>query len=576
MTSINSSSGSALPYDYNAVGTAPVNDSSYSTAYEEPSYYSDGSTSYDGEAATVDESDPSLSYAAAASHASNAPIAARIATIDQLASTGIFSDEELAQIEQAGFTPEELGELYAAATEDANETTTSTASTATIDDIASLGLLSDDDLAQVEQAGYTPEQLGDLYQSMIEYVNSDEFEQDQADAQQQDASDVATVAATAASTGIAAASQPGWNDDWNDKFTKRFKELDLDSQTSMMQLSLLRASGATEAQLQQAFDATSTPEGQLALAQADKEVRAEKPDNAVEILKNSLVGAAIVGGAYKLGKSSKNVEHMLQRAAQNGKLDSATRTSARNLLKQFKAGTLATGSEGAIEAAGVLRKSTRTNWAAVHPVDRIRANAAARNLTGGIGKITRGQAMQYGLGMRWMDGTDDIVAAQNARKAAATGAEKLAGAAKGGGASASTTAKAVGTASGAVEGEAVAASRTLGKLGGAAKVLGPIGIAIGAVAGGFQVKAAMDAEGGFGKESAKATGNAVGGLVGASAGAAILGGLLAPTVVGAPIGAFVGGMIGGAIGSWVGENAGGALFDMFNGGGAAQPAPATT
>lgn len=101
-------------------------------------------------------------------------------------------------------------------------------------------------------------------------------------------------------------------------------------------------------------------------------------------------------------------------------------------------------------------------------------------------------------------------------------------------------------------------SKAVTKLAKVSRVLGPIGIAIGVVAGAHAIYSASPEE--RPKVAAEETGSFIGGMVGSAAGTAVAAAFIASNPVGWAIGLAI---VGGIIGSWIGGKIGGSVYESI-------------
>jgi hypothetical protein len=309
--------------------------------------------------------------------------------------------------------------------------------------------------------------------------------------------------------------EPAWNDEWADRFRDLMKDQGVSSKTRMMLVQNLAQLGLGEQDLQAALEYYATaPEGKAELAAIDEQVRASGGQSALPMLAMGGLALAGAGVTTAMAMSGANTARQLARAAAGG-ADDAVRTVAGRAFDQFSKGALKVGSSLADDAAKALRAEAAATSRLLHPIRKAATNAAARSLTAAA-KLPAAEVAKYGLWMRTGDAVAD-------------------------------------------------AARGAGMLSKAGKVLGPVGIAASAALGIWGIKQTVDAEGGFGEESAKMTGNVAGGLgggiAGAAAGAAL--GSVVP-VIGTGVGAVVGGLVGGLGGGAIGEKLGGFVHGLFD------------
>lgn len=407
---------------------------------------------------------------------------------------------------------------------------------------------------EIEQLQLSDLEMGQLYDAALRYMQSPEFAQEQSAAMydQQAAEHAAALEAQGQASQMqqtggeqTAPVASAWNDDWKNQFREALKEQGLTSATRTLVLQNLGQAGLGEAELAQAFAYyTSDPAGIAELKQLDQQVREAKKTQAEQSNKmaSGILGLALGGAAITshLSASQGNLSRVLTRLASSRKVTDATRATAQSALSSLNTGALNAGSSGADDVVRMLRADAKATSRLWHPLRKVSTNSAARYLTPAT-KLSRAEALKIGLGMQ---SADDVSRA---------------------------AAKVVGGGAGVADDAArIAASsvddvaRGAGMLSKGSKILGPVGIAIGALAGAWTIKQTMDSEGEFGEESAKVAGNVGGGLAGgvagAAAGAAI--GSVVP-VLGTGVGAVVGGIVGGFGGGWLGEKAGGLLHGLF-------------
>lgn len=410
---------------------------------------------------------------------------------------------------------------------------------ATIQDFVDLGLFTEDELIGLHRANLPPHELGALYHEALTFMQSPEFRQQQA----QLAGAQVPVDAAAGPGDAPAAAEAGtssaWSRAWRDTFEDAFKEQGLDPRTRMGVIGQLRQMELGEADLQAALEHyTKSPAGLAELEAADEQVRAGRRMQDLAMFATAGAAIALGAGTTALARSQGNLVRALGRVAE-GQGDDAARAAQRALDAIRSSGTMTAAMKA--EAAAALRGAANSTNVLAHPLRRASLNAGARHLTPAA-RLPLRDAMQYGLWMRRGD--------------SAAGA--LRGAAAGGGA-VDDVARA---GAGAVDDVA----RGAGMFSRASKALGPAGLALGAGLGVWGIRKTMEAEGGFGEESARMTGNVVGGLAGgvggAAAGAAI--GTAVLPVIGTGIGAIVGGIAGGIGFGKVGEEVGGFLKGLFD------------
>lgn len=450
---------------------------------------------------------------------------------------------------------------------------TGTTPSATLQDFQALGIFTDDEIVQLHAMNLAPAEMGALYDEAVAFMQSGEFAQMQQEQQLQQQvmptqprlqaqaqpqpqlqpiEPAATEPAPAAPADAAAATSttPAWNDSWTKKFQSALKDQGLDSQTRMMVVAQLKSMPLGEAELQQAFEYyTKSPEGLAELKAADEQVRSGSATQNKLFLGAGALALAGVAGTTALAKSSGNLATTLGRVATSAK-DPAIRATAGRMVDTIKAGGKLTAQASA-QARSLLASEAQATSRLMHPVSKLKLNAAARHLTPAA-KLAPKEIAKYGLWMKSGDAATDAVKGAASATKAATSAGGAAG-------------KVAAAGAGKAAAGAAQAAKGAGLLSKAGKFLGPAGLVLSAGMGVWGVKQTMKAEGGFGEESAKMTGNVAGGLAGgvagAAAGAAI--GSVVP-VIGTGIGAVVGGLIGGFGGGAVGESIGGFIHGLFD------------
>ena len=449
------------------------------------------------------------------------------------------------------------------------------APTATLDDFAALGIFSDDELAYLESMQLAPEELGSLYDEALVYMQSPGFERWQQSQHDQQVADRTSEQATAPvepSPQETDAAAPAWNDTWNDRFQEALADEGFDSKTRMFVTSQLRSLDLGEGDLQQAFDYyTGTEQGIAELREVDEQVRAGNAKQAQYLLVTGVMAVGAVAATAALAGSKGNLTRVLTRTAASS-ADDAARAVASRALDASSAGTLTRGTALADEAAAILRSEASATNRLLHPFRKAATNAAARHLTESA-RLAPKDILKYGVWMKTGDAVTDAAKAATAVAGSADDAARAASVVAGGADDVARVA-----ASGADDVARIAASGAddvaraagqaasgAGLLSKAGRALGPIGLVAAAGLGAWSISRTVEAEGGFGEESAKQTGNVAGGLAGgvagAAAGAAI--GSVVP-VVGTGIGAVVGGLVGGLGGGFVGEHVGGFLHGLFD------------
>jgi hypothetical protein len=465
------------------------------------------------------------------------------ATIADIAATGVFTESELETLASYGYSPQQLGAIHETAVNSlyGTQQVEPVAVPATIQQIADLGVYTQDELQQLHAASFSPQELGEVYDATIAYMQSPEYAQMQVQEQAQEQAPLASPEAVGEAAAVPTG-EPAWNKEWKQRFESAFKEQGLDSKTRMMVISSLRQMGLGEADLQQAFEYYTTNEAGLAELQgANDQVRAGVAMQNKMML--AFGGLALAGGVATTGlaASKANLARALERVATSS-ADDAARASAQRALDAIRSSTGLTTAMKA-DAASALRSGARETSRILHPIRTASMNAAARHLTPAA-KLSGADVARYGLWMKSGDATADAAAgAASATRAVAGSVDDVAAAAGG----------------------AASAARGASMLSKAGKVLGPLGIIASAGFGIWGISKTMEAEGGFGEESAKMTGNVAGGIAGgvagAAAGAAI--GSVVP-VIGTGVGAIVGGIVGGIGLGKIGESVGGMLHGLFD------------
>jgi hypothetical protein len=545
MSSISPNSGASLPYD--VVASGQVQDA------------------YDPYAAANDP------HAAAYEGMSDAPVGMAPMTVYEASAASYAHDAAADTAAQYGAAVSDVAGMQPAL---------AAAPTATVEDFAKLGIFTNQELSQLAEMRLPPHELGILLQEAIAYMQSPEFAQQQSEAARQQQASGGQVASDPVAggqvasdpvTGDPVAEQQaapmrtdlpagGWSSEWADAFRAAMKEQGIGSNTRMMVVAHLATLGLGEQDLHAAFEYYTSNEAGLAELKAiDEQVRSGETTQRNLMLGIGGVVLAAGAGTTALARSTSNLSRVLTRTAASG-ADDAARVAGR-ALAALDGGTLTRGTALADDAARMLRAEAAATSRLLHPVRRMTTSAAARHLTASQ-QLSRGDIVRYGLWMKQGDG-----AAQAARTAAsgaddvARGASSVSRAVAGGGDDIARVA------AGGLDDAARSAAqvgRTAGMFSKGARFLGPVGIIASAGLGAWSISKTMDAEGGFGEESAKLTGNVAGGLAGgiagAAAGAAI--GSVVP-VIGTGIGAVVGGLVGGLGGGALGEGLGGMLHGIF-------------
>jgi hypothetical protein len=609
-------SGSLSPYaaaidpNVGAVGSAPAND-----AYVAAGMSSAGApTGYDPCAAPYEEGLPDAAYTAAVTGAdpgvaasadpgmaasSTAPattdgvhtgLPANIADFQQL---GVLSEQELQQLDASGYSPDMMGRLYDEVVYDLQNQQAQAQAQAQVQSQAPAPTVSSQVPTSPAQPSTTAAQ---------DPTSAVEAQLAAQQAQQQQQQQQLQAQSQGQGEQLAAGGPPGWNAKWQHRFADAFTKQGLQPETVKLLVGQLQGLGLPPDQLQQAFDYyTKSPQGKAELRQADVQVKAGKKLQAkISFAQNAgMIGLSAAGlyGTTKLARSQGNLVRALTRTAMTGSPeDSLAAQRMLSSMKNVKANTalekithagkaVSPGELGSLskdvirsEARSAIANNVAKTNRAVHPLRKMALNGAVRNLTP-TSRMGMKEALKYGVGMF-------PTAQEEAAKAAAKGggAQALKGADYVPKHAANVTRTASGAvledaskiaskasvgkhaaeiakgASGAAEAaEGARAASTVARTGGAfSKALGPIGLVAAAGFGIYGIKKSYDAEGGFGHETKKMTGNVAGGLAGGVAGAAA-GAAIGSAFfgVGAVPGAIVGGIIGSVGGGWVGEHLGG-------------------
>ena len=487
---------------------------------------------------------------------------------------------------------------YGSAVAGMQPATTQALPDATLADFAQLGIFTEQELGQLAQMNMPAQEMNALFDEAVKFMQSPEFAQLQAQ-QQAIPTGEASVAggepqwndqwekyytpgvqspaespaatdpnvADVANGTAAPSGPPAWNGEWAVKFRDVMDEQGLDSKTQLMVIASLRQAPLGEAELTQALEYYSTtPEGKAELQAANEQVKAGAAMQDKMLLTFGAGALGIGGVAGAIGASKGNLVKALEHTVTAGGDRGA---AAARALDEIKAGRPLTTAMRA-EIAATLRGEAGATSRLRSPITKMSLNGGARHVTPGT-PLSFKDAMKYGLWMKSGDGVADAAAGAatagrtaeavkaggiGSKVAAATGAGDDVTRAVAG--SVDEVSKAAGGAAQAAKGASM-----LGKVG---KVLGPVGLALSAGVGIWGISKTVEAEGGFGKESAKMTGNVAGGLAGGVAGAAggaAIGSLILP-VVGTGIGAVVGG-IAGSIGlGKIGESVGGFIHGLFD------------
>ncbi|MCW2922379.1 MAG: hypothetical protein JWL76_2253 [Thermoleophilia bacterium] len=449
---------------------------------------------------------------------------------------------------------------------------------ATLEDFARLGIFTDDELAQLAQMNMPAQDMNALFDEAVAFMQTPGFAQLQAqqagaagevpvDGRPAGGTAPAPNAADVANGVAAPSGPPAWNGEWAVKFRDVMEQQGLDSKTQLMVIASLRQAPLGEAELQQALEYySSTPEGKAELQEANDQVKAGAAMQDKMMLTFGAGALGVAGVAGAIGASRGNLVKALEHTVASGGERAATAARA---LEEIKAGKPITTAMRA-EIASTLRAEAKATSRLRSPISKMSLNGAARNVTPAA-KLSFRDAMKYGL---WMKSGDAVT---DAASGASTAARSTATAVKAGelgskvasatGAGDDVVRAVAGSAdeAGKVASGAAQAAKGASMLGKVGKVLGPVGLALSAGVGIWGISKTVEAEGGFGKESAKMTGNVAGGLAGgvagAAAGAAI--GSVVP-VIGTGIGAVVGGIVGSIGLSKVGEGVGGFIHGLFD------------
>jgi hypothetical protein len=602
-------SGSLSPYPVAAdpavgsIGNAPANDA-YVAAGQASA---NAPTGYDPYAAPYEEGVPDAAYSAAVSSAdpgvpatpapSDGVHTGMPANIADFQLLGVMSDQELQQLNASGYSPDMMGRLYDEVVYDLQQ------------QAAQGGVQQPQPQVQPQPQPQPQVQPQPQYMPGPQVQDPTAAVQAQLAAQQaQQAQEQQQLQAQQAQGGgqqqqAGAAGPPGWNGKWQTRFHDAFTKQGLQPETVKLLVGQLQGLGLPADQLQQAFDYyTKSPQGKAELQQADQQVKAGKSMQAkISFAQNAgMIGLSGAGlyGTTKLARSQGNLVRALTRTALTGSPeDSLAAQRMLVSLKNVKANTalekiahagkgVPVGELGSLpkdairaEARVALSHSVGSTNRAVHPLRKMALNGAVRNLTP-TSKMGLKEALKYGVGIfptaqeeaakaaaksgsaQAVKGADYVPkhAASVPRTASGAVLEDVAKSAGKAGTGAHVAEVAAKGASGAVDAaEAARAASSVARTGGAfSKALGPIGLVAAAGFGIYGIKKTYDAEGHFGHETKKMTGNVTGGIAGGVAGAAA-GAAIGSAFfgVGAVPGAIVGGIIGSVGGGWVGEHLGG-------------------
>jgi hypothetical protein len=405
----------------------------------------------------------------------------------------------------------------------------------------------------IRQAGYDEAGLTEL----LGYMQSPEGKTDIAQAEAAARAGAPDPAASAATTG-----GPGWTDAWGDKFRALLERSGVSHAATVAKVGELRMSGLSDADLQLVYGQVELAAKQGGLGEIDQvftqQVNQLRDDNNSSNAK--MLGGIAVGGAAAVAIAAANQKRQVMSLINTGS-EAEVKAAKLALSKP----SLTVSAQQIAEAKAVTRATLLARADALKVAGKSGASVAARMAAKTLAPIERmsaGNALRWGVGMfpSTTGGGAATGAAQAAetavkvgRHAATAGVDAAEAAAK-----AAAGAKSVGAAAGAAS-----------KFGSFAKVLGPVGILAGAGLGAWQISETVKNEGGFGKESAKVTGNVAGSLaggIGAAAAGAVIGQVLIPIP---GLGALIGGVAGGLLGNWLGgmagEAAGEGIHDAVNG-----------
>lgn len=469
-------------------------------------------------------------------------------------STGAASDAYAADPYVAGYEmPVPEANYVSAVAGMQPATTAASGSMATLDDFVALGIFTEDELIQLSQMNMSPQDLGALYDEAVAFMQTPEFAQLQAQQQgmQQVAvpSDTRAVTPTVQTDGVAPTApasptgEPAWNGEWAVKFRDVMKEQGLDSKTQLMVIASLRQAPLSQVELEQALEYyAKSPEGKAELQAANEQVRAGARMQDKMLLSFGITALGAGALTTAVASSRGNLVRALTRTASGTGERAAVAaralddiTAGRPLTTAMRAG-IASSLRGEAGATSRLR----------HAFAKASLNGGARNVAVPT-SLSFKEAMRYGLWMKSGDAaTDAVTGAASAARSTATAAK-------------------AGSLGAKVAGGSTQAAMGVSRLGKVGRVLGPVGLALSAGVGIWGIKQTMKAEGGFGEESARMTGNVAGGIAGgvagAAAGAAI--GSVVP-VIGTGIGAVVGGIVGGIGVGKIGEGVGGFVHGLFD------------
>jgi hypothetical protein len=410
-------------------------------------------------------------------------------------------------------------------------------------DIAALGVLSSTQLAQLDAMQLAPHELETIYVELLGQLQQGQQPIDPGYGAETDPPSSGDEQYPVYPSDPVEPSAPlTFNSEVEAAFRDMLKEQGVSSKGRILIIQQLKQAGLTGQDLELAYAYYSTsPEGQAELREIDKMAKAGEGQNMqLAILAGGVAGAGLLG-TTALARSSGNATNQVVRLARDltfshNIADQALGERVAKFGRGMQAGSREfVGTAQANEAAALLRQKAGKTNRLLHPIDKMRLNAAARHLTPSS-KLSRADIVRYGL---WMKNGDAVRDASRGATAAKTGA----------------------VIGGGADDAARGAANAAKVAGGASKftrALGPIGLIASAGLGVWSVKETMKAEGGFGEESAKIAGNVgggiAGGVAGAAAGAAI--GSVVP-VIGTGIGAVVGGIVGGFGGGAIGEKLGG-------------------
>lgn len=351
-----------------------------------------------------------------------------------------------------------------------------------------------------------------------------------------------------------------WSDAWADKLRTVLKAQGATDQAVVMAMTMLKQVGPDETQLQAMLEQLSGPQGAAGVAELNAEAAAgKKAEFKMSLISLGAVTVGVgIGATAWIAKSKSNLGKQITRLSQESHINSTA----------FKASTTLLDKTASAEARTAARAAARIELLkqadAFNAAGDTKAAKAALKAANGLRlapKLTAAQALEFGVTY-----TPPAAHTSTTLKTAGAVAKAESAALKSATKSGATAIEAATKATVAGGELAFKGAGMLAKVG---KVLGPVGIAAGAAFGIWDISKTVKAEGHFGKESAKKTGEVAGSLaggVGGAAAGAIVGQALIPVpVVGALIGGAVGGFLGSTVGGWLGSMLGGGAHDAIAG-----------